>query len=149
MPVSYIDVPSGVSHSARQKMIEEVFEAIHEAWPIPDTRILMREWPAGSVSQDGRIDTAPMRPICFLDVPPGLPIEAKRKLVDRISTSVAEACGREEEEVVLSSGSRVRTNWVLTFFREYPLDRAALGNLLAMENPMVLESMTPGASPVS
>jgi hypothetical protein len=35
----------------------------------------------------------------------------------------------------------VKTNWVLTFFREYPLERAALGDLLATENPMVLESL--------
>jgi hypothetical protein len=143
MPVSYIDIPSDVSHSAMQKMTEEVFAAIHEAWPIPDTRILVREWPAGSVSQDGRFDAAPMRPICFLDVPPDLAIEAKRKLVNRISTAIAAACGRENEEVPLPSGSVVKTNWVLTFFREYPLDRAALGDLLALENPMVLESMDP------
>jgi hypothetical protein len=82
-----------------------------------------------------------MRPICFLDVPPGLAVEAKRTLVQRISTAIAEACGREQEDVPLPSGSHVKTNWVLTFFREYPLDRAALGDLLAMENPMVLESL--------
>jgi hypothetical protein len=65
MPVSYIDIPSGVSHSAKEKMSREVFDAIHEAWPIPDTRILIREWPAESVSQDGHIEDSPMRPICF------------------------------------------------------------------------------------
>ena len=58
MPVSYIDIPTGVSHSAKEKMSREVFDAIHQAWPIPDTRILIREWPAESVSQDGRIETA-------------------------------------------------------------------------------------------
>ena len=89
MPVSYIDIPTGVSHSAQEKMSREVFDAIHQAWPIPDTRILIREWPAESVSQDGRIETAPMRPICFLDVPPGLPVEAKRTLIQRISTFTA------------------------------------------------------------
>ena len=62
MPVSYIDIPTGVSHSAQEKMSREVFDAIHQAWPIPDTRILIREWPAELVSQDGRIETAPMRP---------------------------------------------------------------------------------------
>jgi len=141
MPVSYIDIPTGVSHSAKEKMSREVFDAIHQAWPIPDTRILIREWPAESVSQDGRIETAPMRPICFLDVPPGLPVQAKRTLIQRISTAVAEACDRKPEDVPLPSGSHVKTNWVLTFFREYPLDRAALGDLLARKNPMVLESL--------
>ena len=59
-------------------MSGEVFDAIHEAWRIPDTRILIRECPpAESVSQDGRIEDSPMRPICFLDVPPGLAVEAE------------------------------------------------------------------------
>jgi phenylpyruvate tautomerase PptA (4-oxalocrotonate tautomerase family) len=138
MPVSYIDIPSGVSQSAQARLFTEVFEAMHEAWPIPDTRVLIREWPAASVSQDGQIDDTPMRPICSFEAPE-LPIDAKRKLVHRISTTIAEACGRTEEEVVLPSGTRVQTNWVLTFFREYPLDQAALGDLLALENPMVLE----------
>jgi phenylpyruvate tautomerase PptA (4-oxalocrotonate tautomerase family) len=141
MPVSYIDIPTGVSGSAKEKMVKEVYDAIHEAWPIPDTRILIREWPFEAVSQDGRIERTPMRPICALDVPPGLAVEAKRALVRRVSTAIAEACRREVEEVSLPSGTRVETNWVLTFFREYPLDRAALGDVLAMDNPMVLESL--------
>ena len=62
-------------------------------------------------------------------------------MVHRISTAIADACGREDEEVGLPSGTHVRTNWVLTFFREYPLERAALGDLLASENPMVLEAL--------
>ena len=32
-----------------------------EAWPIPDTRVLIREWPNEAVSQDGRIENVPMR----------------------------------------------------------------------------------------
>jgi phenylpyruvate tautomerase PptA (4-oxalocrotonate tautomerase family) len=146
MPVSYIDIPSGVSHDAKAKMVKDVYEAIHEAWPIPDTRILVREWPADSVSQDGRMEETPMRPICMLDVPPELAVEAKRRLVQRISTAIGRACNREDEEVRLPSGTQVKTNWVLTFFREYPFDRAALSGLLAIENPMVLESLE-GMSP--
>jgi phenylpyruvate tautomerase PptA (4-oxalocrotonate tautomerase family) len=63
MPVSYIDIPSGVSTSAKEKLVKEVYDAIHEAWPIPDTRILLREWPDEAVSQDGRMEKTPMRPI--------------------------------------------------------------------------------------
>jgi hypothetical protein len=63
-------------------------------------------------------------------------------LVHRISIAVAEACGRETERVALPSRTQVKTNWVLTYFPEYPLDQAALGDLLALENPMVLESIT-------
>jgi hypothetical protein len=35
----------------------------------------------------------------------------------------------------------VSTNWVLGFFSEYPLDRASLDDLMALDNPMVLESL--------
>ena len=33
------------------------------------------------------------------------------------------------------------TRWVLAFFSEYPLERAALDDLMAFENPMVLEGL--------
>jgi len=35
----------------------------------------------------------------------------------------------------------VSTNWVLGFFSEYPLDQASLDDLMARDNPMVLESI--------
>jgi hypothetical protein len=42
--------------------------------------------------------------------------------------------------VSLPSGKRVSTRWVLSFFREVPLELAALDELMAFENPMVTES---------
>jgi hypothetical protein len=45
------------------------------------------------------------------------------------------------EEVPLPSGNTVGTRWVISFFREVPLEQAALDDLMAFENPMVLESM--------
>jgi hypothetical protein len=146
MPVAYIDVPSGVNESAKKKIFHETYEAIHEAYPIPDTRVLIRHWPDEAVSQDGRIEHVPMRPICTLAVPPGIELDAKRKLVQKISDTVGEACGREVEEVRLPSGTTIKNNWVLTFFWELELDKVALGNLMASENQMVLESMPTLAS---
>jgi hypothetical protein len=35
----------------------------------------------------------------------------------------------------------VSTYWVLAFFSEYPLEKAALDDLMAFENPMVLEGL--------
>jgi phenylpyruvate tautomerase PptA (4-oxalocrotonate tautomerase family) len=135
MPVSYIDVPHGISPAGKERLFKDVFEAIHEAYPIPDTRILIREWRPDSVSQDGKIDRQPMRPICALEVPPGLPVAHKRRLVERLSAAISEACHLPKHEVPVPGG------WVLTFFREYPLENAALDGLLASENPMVLEAM--------
>ena len=143
MPVAYIDVPAGVNESGRKKIFTEIYEAIHEAWPIPDTRVLIRDWPDEAVSQDGRIEAVPMRPICTLAVPPGLDQDAKRRLIRQISDSIGEACGREVDEIRLPSGTKIYNNWVLTFFWELPLDKVALGDLLATENPLVLENLPP------
>jgi hypothetical protein len=141
MPVAYIDIPAGVNDDARKKIFTEIYEAIHDAWPIPDTRVLLREWPDEAVSQDGRIELVPMRPICTLAVPPGLALDAKHRLVHRLSTTIGEACGREVEEIRLPSGTKISNNWVLTFFWELPLDKVALGDLIANENPLVLENL--------
>jgi hypothetical protein len=107
---------------------------------IPDTRVFLREWLTEQVSVDGQLGS-PMRPICDFVVPPGLPVEAKRQLVKRVSSAIAEACNLPREEVPLPSGKKVSTRWVLAFFSEYPLERAALDDLMAFENPMVLEGM--------
>ena len=141
MPVAYVDVPSGLNDGAKQKIFRELYDAIHEAWPIPDTRVLIREWANDAVSQDGRIESVAMRPICTLAVPPDLELDAKHRLVRQISNTVGEACGRKVEEIHLPSGTKIYNNWVLTFFWELPLDKVALGELIASENPLVLESL--------
>jgi hypothetical protein len=82
-----------------------------------------------------------MRPICNFLVPPGLPVEAKRQLVNRVSSAIVEACNLTREDLPLPSGKKVSTRWVLALFSEYPLEQAALDDLMAFENPMVLESM--------
>src|SRR5262245_58339429 len=140
MPVSYIDVPRGISPAGKEKLVKDVFEAIHDAYMIPDTRVFLREWPAEQTSVDGEL-ARPMRPICNFLVPPGLPVEAKRQLVKRVSSAIAEACNLPREDVPLPSGKKVSTRWVLGFFSEYPLDQASLDDLIASENPMVLESL--------
>jgi len=139
MPVAYLDLPSGLAVDIKQKLLKEVGEFIHDAYMIPDNRVLVREWPAEQVSIDGELGR-PMRPICNFVVPPGLPVEAKRQLVKRVSSAIVEACNLVPEDVPLASGKQVSTRWVLTFFSEYPLEQAALDDLMAFENPMVLES---------
>src|SRR5262245_2792584 len=139
MPVAYVDLPSGLGVDIKKKLFKEVFESLHHAYKIPDNRVFLREWTAGQISIDGDFDH-PMRPICTFVVPPGLPVEEKRQLVNRVSSAIAEACNLPRENVPLPSGTKVSTRWVLGFFSEYPLDQASLDNLMAFENPMVLES---------
>jgi phenylpyruvate tautomerase PptA (4-oxalocrotonate tautomerase family) len=140
MPVAYLDLPFGLGADAKKKLVKEVAESIHHAYLIPDTRVFLREWPSEQMSVDGVLG-APMRPICDFVVPPGLPVEAKQQLVKRVSSAIAEACDLSQEEVPLPSGKKVATRWVLAFFREVPLEQAALDDLMASENPMVLESL--------
>ena len=140
MPVAYLDLPLGLKADTKKKLVKDVADSIHHAYMIPDTRVFLREWPAEQTSVDGQLG-APMRPICEFAVPPGLPVEGKRELVRRVSAAIAQACSLQIEEVPLPSGKKVSTYWVLAFFSEYPLEKAALDDLMAFENPMVLEGL--------
>ena len=140
MPVAYLDLPSGLAVDIKKKLVKEVADSIHHAYLIPDTRVFLREWPAEQMSIDGQLGN-PMRPICDFVVPPGLPVEAKRQLIKRVSSAISEACNLPREDVPLPSGKKVSTRWVLAFFSEYPFEQAALDDLMAFENPMVVESM--------
>ena len=140
MPVAYIDIPSGLTSNSKAQLMKEVSESLHDAYPIPDTRVYLREFAAEHTSFDGVI-SAPFRPICNFIVPPGVPVADKRTLVSRVTAAVGRACDLRAEVVPLPSGTRVSTRWVLSFFHEVPLERAALDELMALENPMVIESM--------
>ena len=89
MPTAYLDLPSGLAADVKNKLLKEVAEFIHDAYRIPDTRVCLREWPSEEISIDGELGR-PMRPICDFVVPPGLPVEAKRQLVKRVSSAIAE-----------------------------------------------------------
>jgi phenylpyruvate tautomerase PptA (4-oxalocrotonate tautomerase family) len=140
MPTAYVDVPPGLGKDAKTKLMKKITGFLHHAYLIPDNRILLREWSADQFSIDGEIDAA-FRPIVTFVVPPGLPIEGKRQLVRGVYTAIAEAYNLPRYDVPLPSGKVVSTNWVLGFFAEYPLDRASLDDLMALDNPMVFESL--------
>jgi phenylpyruvate tautomerase PptA (4-oxalocrotonate tautomerase family) len=140
MPTAYVDLPPGLGTEAKTKLMKEITGFIHHAYLIPDTRVLLREWTPDQYSIDGEIGAA-FRPIVTFIVPPGLPIEGKRELVRGVFSAIAEAYNLPRQHVPLPSGKVVSTNWVLGFFSEYPLDRASLDDLMALDNPMVLESL--------
>jgi len=52
MPVAYIDIPTGVNDGAKKKIFTEMYEAIHQAWPIPDTRPGSRGDPPAQRNED-------------------------------------------------------------------------------------------------
>jgi phenylpyruvate tautomerase PptA (4-oxalocrotonate tautomerase family) len=138
MPVAYVDIPSGLTSTAKAQLTKELAEILHEALPIPDTRIYLREFTAENTSLDG-VPGAPFRVICDYVVPPALSLEGKRKLIAGFNSAINRAMDLREDVVTLPSGKRVTTRWVLHWIREVPLDLAAFDNLMAFENPMVME----------
>jgi len=139
MPVAVIDVPQGLGKEAKKRLHKEVFEAMHEAWLIPDTRVFLREFdPEQSTSTDGV--PGAIRPVVGYEGPP-LPVEVKQRLAGRVWKAIAEAYTLPRETISLPSGKTISTQWVLQLFREYPLEAAALDGLMAFENPAVTEPM--------
>jgi hypothetical protein len=93
MPIGYLDVPTGVELSKKRELVEEMYEALHEAFPFPDdTRIFLREWADDSVSQNGLLGPAPTKgPVFTMHVPEGVDIDVKRTMLKKINAAVRRA----------------------------------------------------------
>lgn len=87
MPVAVIDIPSGLTSSAKAQLHKEVAESVHHAHQMSDTRVYLREWTAKQTSLDGVVG-APFRPMCNFIVPPILTAEGRRTLVSRVSSAI-------------------------------------------------------------
>src|SRR5262245_54105673 len=130
MPVFTIDAPSGASQDAKRKMMKEITEALDEAWPIPDTRGWLREYPADNVSQDGRIGAEPIRPVCSLEAPELASLAVKRKLVQKIESAIAAAyqgLANSEE--------------VLVLVNHYPLENVGWRQALQSDKPEIVAAI--------
>ena len=57
MRVVFIEASPGIRVDAKKKLVKEVFDALDEAYRVPDTRIFLREWPIEDVSQDGGLQS--------------------------------------------------------------------------------------------
>jgi len=91
MPGFAIEAPEGAPTAAKQEMLKKISEALHEAYRIPDIRGFVREYPAESFSQDGRIGAEPMRPVCALDAPELASLDVKQELANKICAAIADA----------------------------------------------------------
>lgn len=65
-------------------------------------------------------------PILFLETPPGIRPEAKRRLVEKLTAAVDEA---------------YHIGDTMIFFREYPAENVAMDGRLQSENPKILEAL--------
>jgi hypothetical protein len=111
-------------------LVEKTTAALNEASPIPDVRIFLREYQADNVSQDGRLESEPVRPVCFIEAPQLRSLDARRKLMEKINAAVADAY----EGIA-------NTREILILHNEYPLENAGGAGRLQSDNPEVVEAM--------
>ena len=130
MPVFTIDAPAGASQNAKRTMMTEITEALDEAWPIPDARGWLREYPADNVSQDGRIGAEPIRPVCSLEAPELASLEVKRKLVQKVESAIAAAYQ-----------GLANTEEVLVLVNHYPLENVGWRQSLQSDHPEIVAAI--------
>jgi phenylpyruvate tautomerase PptA (4-oxalocrotonate tautomerase family) len=65
-------------------------------------------------------------PVLYIDAPPGIRPEAKRKLMEKITAAVDEA---------------YHIGDTLIFLREYPAENVAMDGRLQSDNPRILEAL--------
>jgi phenylpyruvate tautomerase PptA (4-oxalocrotonate tautomerase family) len=131
MPVFTVDAPLGAPQHAKQKMLTEITEAIEEAYNhFPDTRGWLREYPTGNVSQDGRVDAEPIRPVCTLEAPELDSLDAKRKLVQKIESAIG-----------ATYDGLANVNEVLVLINQYPLRDVGWRGSLQSDKPEIVEAV--------
>jgi phenylpyruvate tautomerase PptA (4-oxalocrotonate tautomerase family) len=65
-------------------------------------------------------------PICFIEAPPGIRVEAKKRMIVKITSAIDEA---------------YHIGDTLIFLREYPAENVAQDGRLQSENPKILEAL--------
>ena len=71
-------------------------------------------------------------PVVFIEAPPGIRLDAKKKLVEKITTAIDEA---------------YHIGDTLIFLREYPAENVAVAGRLQSENPGLQEILRKISSP--
>ena len=65
-------------------------------------------------------------PVVFIEAPPGIRVEAKKKMVEKVTAAIDEA---------------YHIGDTLIFLREYPAENVAMEGRLQSENPKILEAL--------
>jgi phenylpyruvate tautomerase PptA (4-oxalocrotonate tautomerase family) len=130
MPVFTIDAPTGAKPQAKEKMLSEITEALDEAYHFPDTRGWLREYPAENVSQDGRVQAEPIRPVCSLEAPELDSLDAKRKLVQKIESAIG-----------VAYDGIANVEEVLVLVNHYPLENVGWRGSLQSDKPEIVAAI--------
>jgi phenylpyruvate tautomerase PptA (4-oxalocrotonate tautomerase family) len=130
MPICMIEGPSGLSKDSKKELMRKTLESLVKAYQMPDDRVFVKENPEeniGHTSHSENVDfivqSGKARPICIIQAPQGLPLDAKRVLMSDLTDHVVQAYGLND------------LRDVLIFIQEYPLDVVANNGLLQSENP--------------
>jgi phenylpyruvate tautomerase PptA (4-oxalocrotonate tautomerase family) len=87
-----------------------------------DNTYAVAPWTTNSETWKG----VPSMPVIFVEAPPGIRPDAKRKLMEKITTAIDEA---------------YHIGDTLIFLREYPAENVAMDGRLQSENPKILEAL--------
>ena len=65
-------------------------------------------------------------PVCFIEAPPGLRAEAKKRMMEKITSAIDEAYQIGDTHI---------------FLREYPAENVAMDGRLQSDNPKILDAL--------
>jgi 4-oxalocrotonate tautomerase family enzyme len=133
MPVVTITGPSGLTKEAKKQLIEGTLHVLGETYQMPDDRVYIHELRVENVGHTPLLDVTgreswavqsePARIFVEVCAPPGLPIEAKRKMMRALTEVAGRAYGRSNLRDVLVS------------LDEHLVENFASNGLLQTENP--------------
>jgi hypothetical protein len=130
MPVFTIEAPTGAGPKTKQEMMKAIHDALDEAYHFPDTRGWLREYPAENVSQDGRVQAEPVRPVFFLEAPELDSLDAKRTLVQKIEAAIGTAYR-----------GIANVDEVLVLINHYPLHNVGWRQSLQSDKPEIVAAV--------
>jgi phenylpyruvate tautomerase PptA (4-oxalocrotonate tautomerase family) len=133
MPVTFIKGPTGLSKKAKKELIEGTLRALVSAYQMPDDRVYIDEVPSENVGHtpllavthgdDWAVQSEPARITVEVIAPPGIPIEAKRRLV------------RELTDLAGRAYARTNLRDVLVSIDQHTVEDFASNGFLQTENP--------------
>jgi phenylpyruvate tautomerase PptA (4-oxalocrotonate tautomerase family) len=133
MPVVIITGPTGLNKNAKKELIEGTLHTLTNTYQMPDDRVYINEVPDDNVGhtpvltvtqgEHWAVQSEPARIFVQVTAPPGLPVEAKRKLM------------RELTEVAGRAYSRKNLREVLIGLDEHKVEDFAANGFLQTENP--------------
>ena len=127
--MTFLEVPTGISNVARQRLVAKLTAALHEAYhdPSDDYRMFFREYPPANVGQNGALGSDLVEPVYFIEDPSLPDLETRRRLVEQLDAAIAEAYRGIAD-----------TRDIMILINEYPLENSGSGGRLTSELPNIV-----------